>query len=69
MIERQPRTFATRDEMERMVRRQLWVGEGTAKERRMRELLDAWSIEVEGGCQLRDQVPLEVGIVTWSPVG
>jgi FkbM family methyltransferase len=69
VVEREPRVFASRDELERMVRRQLWVGEGTAKDRLMRELIDAWAIEVDGGVALRDQPPLEVGIVTWVPAG
>lgn len=67
IVERAARTFASGDELERMVRRQLWVGEGTAKERLMRDLLSAWTVEVDGGVQLRDQGPLEVGIATWAP--
>ena len=50
-----------------MIRRQLWVGEGTAKERLMRDLLATWTIDVDDGVRLRDQTPLEVGIVTWPP--
>jgi molybdenum cofactor cytidylyltransferase len=69
MVEREPRTFASREELERMVRRQLWVGEGTAKERRMRELLAAWAIDVEGGVRLHDEPTLEVGVATWPPPG
>jgi molybdenum cofactor cytidylyltransferase len=65
MVEREPRIFGSAEELERMIRRQLWVGEGTAKERLMGELLAAWTVEVEGGLQLRDQPPMEVGIVTW----
>jgi hypothetical protein len=67
MVEREPRVFESRDELERMIRRQLWVGEGTPKERLMLDLLAAWTIEVEGGWQLREQQPLEVGVATWSP--
>jgi hypothetical protein len=66
-VERAPRVFGSREELEGMIRRQLWVGSGTAKERLMLELLEAWTIEVEDGFQLRDQLPLEVGVVTWSP--
>jgi molybdenum cofactor cytidylyltransferase len=67
IVERAPRTFASREELERMVRRQLWVGEGTSKERLMRDLLAAWIVEVDGGVRLRDQRPMEVGIATWDP--
>jgi len=67
IVEREPRTFASREELERMIRRQLWVGEGTAKERLMRDLLATWTIDVDDGVRLRDQTPLEVGIVTWPP--
>ena len=67
IVERAPRTFASHEELERMIRRQLWVGEGTAKERLMRDLLAAWTIDVDDGVQLRDQRPAEVGIVTWPP--
>jgi SAM-dependent methyltransferase len=67
IVESEPRTFTSADELERMVRRQLWVGEGTSKERRMRDLLAAWTVEVDGGVRLRDQSPMEIGIATWDP--
>ena len=67
IVEREPRTFGSREELERMIRRQLWVGEGTAREHLMRDLLAAWTIDVDDGVRLRDQTPLEVGIVTWPP--
>jgi molybdenum cofactor cytidylyltransferase len=67
MVERRPRAFASHDELARFIRRQLWVEEGGEKDGRMLELLDAWTVELDGGIGLRDQRPLEVGVVTWSP--
>jgi molybdenum cofactor cytidylyltransferase len=67
MVERRPRAFASRDELTGFIRRQLWVEEGGAKDHRMLELIDAWAVERDGGIGLRDQRPLEVGVVAWRP--
>jgi CTP:molybdopterin cytidylyltransferase MocA/SAM-dependent methyltransferase len=66
VAEQTRRRAASRDELERHVRRQLWVGEGTEKEHRFLELLDQLAVEEPDGWALRDQPVLEVGITTWK---
>jgi hypothetical protein len=67
IAERGRRAFASRDDLERMLRRQLWVGEGTAKEERFLRVLDELAAEGPDGWRLRDHPELEVGVVSWVP--
>ena len=67
IVEREPRRFDSRDELEGFLRRQLWIADGGEKERRYRDVLDRLVVEEDGRFGLRDQGPLPVGIVTWSP--
>jgi CTP:molybdopterin cytidylyltransferase MocA/SAM-dependent methyltransferase len=69
MVERNNRPFDSREQLERAVRRQLWIADGGDKERRFHEVLDRLAHEQEGGWTLRDAHPLQVGIVTWAPAG
>ncbi len=70
MLEREPRRFASRDELEGFLRRQLWIEPGGEADRRFRGALDE-IIETDetGGVGLVDQRPLPIGIVTWAPGG
>ena len=68
MVESSPRRWASRAEVEPFVRRQTWVARGSAKDRRMVELLDAWLVETpDGGVELTVADPLKIGLVTWRP--
>ncbi len=67
MVEREPRRFASRDELVGFLRRQLWIVENGEKERSFHLALEAMLVEADGGFGLVDQRPLPVGIVTWSP--
>jgi molybdenum cofactor cytidylyltransferase len=68
MVETSRRRWASREEVERHVRRQTWVEPGSAKDRRMQELLDAWiTTNEDGSVELSVADPLEVGIVAWEP--
>jgi hypothetical protein len=70
MLERAPRRFASRDELEGFLRRQLWVDPGSAADRRFVAALDGLIVgDEDGGFGLRDQRPLPIGIVTWDPGG
>jgi CTP:molybdopterin cytidylyltransferase MocA/SAM-dependent methyltransferase len=70
MVEREPRRFASRDELAGFLRRQLWVEEGSAADRRFQTALDSLLVADEDGrVGLRDQGVLPIGVVTWSPVG
>jgi molybdenum cofactor cytidylyltransferase len=69
-LEREPRRFASRDELEGFLRRQLWIEPGGAADRRFRAALDELSETDEGGSVgLIGQRPLPIGIVTWEPGG
>jgi CTP:molybdopterin cytidylyltransferase MocA/SAM-dependent methyltransferase len=69
-LEREPRRFASRDELEGFLRRQLWIEPGGAADRRFRAALDDLVEEdVDGRVGLVGQRPLPIGIVTWTPGG
>ncbi len=68
MLEREPRRFASREELEGFLRRQLWVAEGSAADDRFRAALDTLiEIDADGGVGLVGQRPLPIGIVAWHP--
>ena len=69
-VEREPRRFASRAELEGFLRRQLWTEEGSVPDRRFQAALDELiDVDAEGRAGLRDQRPLPIGIVTWAPGG
>ncbi len=68
-LEREARRFATRDELEGFLRRQLWVAEGGPKDARFRSAVDDLATEDERGWYLRGVAPMGIGIATWSPGG
>jgi hypothetical protein len=68
MLTREPRTFASRDELEGFLRRQLWVEPGGAADQRFQAALDELvEVEADGRIRLREQAPMAIGIVTWTP--
>jgi hypothetical protein len=68
VVETSRRMWSSRDELERFVRRQTWVAPGSAKDRRMLELLDEWLVpNVDGTVDLAVAEPLRVGLVAWRP--
>jgi CTP:molybdopterin cytidylyltransferase MocA/SAM-dependent methyltransferase len=70
MLERAPRRFESRDELEGFLRRQLWIEPGGATDRRFRAAMDDLiDQDPDGRVGLRDQRPLSIGIVTWAPGG
>ena len=70
MLERAPRRFESRDELEGFLRRQLWIEPGGAADRRFRTAMDDLvEQDPEGRVGLRDQRPLPIGMVTWAPGG
>ena len=69
-LEREPRRFASRDELEGFLRRQLWVEPGSAADGRFRAALDeVLETDADGRVGLVGQRPLPIGIVTWAPGG
>ena len=70
MLERAPRRFESRDELEGFLRRQLWIEPGGAADRRFRAAMDDLiDQDPDGRVGLVDQRPLPIGIVTWAPGG
>ena len=68
MLESSRRRWGSREEIEPYVRRQTWVAPGTAKDRRMQELIDAWLVtNDDGSVELSVAEPLRVGLVAWRP--
>jgi len=68
MVESSRRKWASREEVEPYVRRQTWVAPGSAKHRRMLELLDEWLVtDADGSVELAVAEPLRVGLVAWRP--
>jgi SAM-dependent methyltransferase len=67
IVEQRPRRFESLDEVERFARRQLWVGAGSDKEERFREVLDQLVVPADGGFGLVGQRPFSVGVVEWAP--
>jgi CTP:molybdopterin cytidylyltransferase MocA/SAM-dependent methyltransferase len=69
-LEREPRRFASRDELAGFLRRQLWIEPGGEADRRFQTALDELvETEADGGVGLVDQRPLPIGVVTWTPGG
>jgi hypothetical protein len=67
-LDREPRRFDDRAQLEGFLRRQLWIEPGGEKDRRFRSALDEEiEIDADGTVGLRDQRPLPLGIVTWAP--
>ena len=67
MFLREPRTFASRDELEGFLRRQLWIEPRGAAGRRFSAALDEIvTVDDEGAVGLRDQAALPIGVVTWE---
>ena len=67
-LEREPRRFASRPELEGFLRRQLWIEPGGAADARFQAGLDELLVvDAEGTVGLRDQRALPIGIVTWAP--
>jgi hypothetical protein len=68
MLQREPRSFASREEIEGFLRRQLWVEPGSAADARFQAALDGLLVvDPDGGVGLRGQQSLPIGIVTWDP--
>lgn len=67
VVQREPRTFETRSELDGFLRRQLWIADGGEKERRYQAALEELVVEHEGGLRLRDQGPMPVGVAVWRP--
>jgi hypothetical protein len=70
ILSREPRRFASRDELAGFLRRQLWIEPRGAGEKRFQAALDGLIVvDAEGGVGLRTQEPLPIGVVTWDPRG
>jgi len=69
-LEREPRRFASADELAGFLRRQLWVEQGSAADIRFLDSLEPLlETDADGRVGLVGQRPLPIGIVTWAPRG
>jgi hypothetical protein len=67
-VQREPRRFASREELEGFLRRQLWIADGGDKERRFNTALDDLIVErPDSDFGLAGQSVPPIGIVTWIP--
>jgi SAM-dependent methyltransferase len=67
-VERAPRTFDSFDGLATFVRRQLWIADDGAKERRFRDALAGMARELDDdGWTLATPPVGAIGILTWSP--
>ncbi len=67
MVEAEPHRYASQDELVAFLRRQLWIADGSEKERRFRDAFVELADETREGWGLRDQRALSIGVVTWRP--
>jgi SAM-dependent methyltransferase len=66
LVDRVPPTFASPDEALAAARRQLWLAEGSAKDRRLRRAVAKTLTERDGRYSF-DWTPTKIGILSWSP--
>lgn len=67
-MERETRKFASRDELDGFLRRQLWIGEDGEKAGRFGAAVDDLLVEgADGTVSLRGIEPMAIGVVTWEP--
>jgi len=66
LVNRTPPTFASIDEAHVMSRRQLWLEEGSAKDRKLRRLVER-TLTKHDGRYAFEWTPTRIGIVSWSP--
>jgi SAM-dependent methyltransferase len=66
LVERTPPTFASFDEVLAMARRQLWLRDGSARDRQLGGLVRSVASERDGRWAL-DWRPTRIGVVRWSP--
>jgi SAM-dependent methyltransferase len=67
VVENPGRRFPKRDDLVALLRRQLWIGDGSEKHRRFEAAFEALVEANEHGFRLRDQPRFPVGVVTWKP--
>jgi molybdenum cofactor cytidylyltransferase len=61
------RAYPSRDDLHRWVRQQLFLAEGSERDRQLRELTEAAMLDVVGGVRFRHAEPIPVGVVIWTP--
>jgi SAM-dependent methyltransferase len=66
LVDRVPPAFDTLDDLLTMARRQLWVAPGSAKDRRLSELVERKATQRDGRWAL-DWTATRIGVVTWEP--
>jgi CTP:molybdopterin cytidylyltransferase MocA len=68
-LPREARHFDSREDLDRLVRRQLWVAEGSAKDAVLLAALEPLVVRDDSGWMLGVERIGDVGLVTWRPDG
>ncbi len=68
VVETDAHRYASRDELVGFLRRQLWIADGGAKERRFDAAFAELAEETADGWGLRGTSALTVGLIAWQPV-
>jgi CTP:molybdopterin cytidylyltransferase MocA/SAM-dependent methyltransferase len=68
-LPREPRSFADRDALLGLVRRQLWVAPGSPKDALLLAAVEPLIVEEQGGVRLGVERIGDVGLVTWRAAG
>ena len=63
----QPRAWPSRDDLHAWIRHQLFLAEGSERDRQARDLVDRWTVEVPDGVILEHQAPATHAVVSWVP--
>ena len=66
LVDRTPPTFETVDEAHAVARRQLWLEEGTAKDKTLQRLVRD-TVTQRDGRYAFEWTPTRIGIVSWTP--
>lgn len=66
LVDRIPPSFESREAVVDMARRQLWLRPGSAKDRRLIDLVDEMATERDGRWAL-DWAVTRIGVVSWAP--
>jgi CTP:molybdopterin cytidylyltransferase MocA len=68
IVESNPRRWASREELERFVRRQTWTVPGSGKDAVMLDRLAAWTETFgDGSVEIGVAEPVTIGVATWAP--
>jgi hypothetical protein len=63
----EPRSWRSVDALHGWIRHQLFLAEGSERDRVARALVEEWSVATSDGVVLDHQRPVAHGVVSWEP--